>query len=481
MQDSFINKLKTNPVTPWLVIFVFLAIFSRTGGGTNEYSRYATLRAMSDQQTFKINDYVSWTIDWAQTPDGSYYSNKAPGPMFLAFPVFYLLEQITKFDKKEIFETKIDPVSGEARSIRTKIPGPTTRSLIALITQIIPLAILCYLLSNLLLQYGVPIWGVHFMAIAFLFGNTASMFANIFVGHAIAACLLLFSHYFLLQRKNLLVGLFFGFALLSEYATALLGPLILINLILVNRGKSRWLGELLAGGLIPGILWCWYHISTCGSPFAIPAHFQNPMFQDMKQDSQNLWGIFVLQIRWDIIYQLLFGSIRGILFTQPWVLCLIPMPFLLGKKIFQDKTLITTSILCLFGLLFLLIMNSSFGGWHGGHTSGPRYLSMVFPIFALMTALFYGHLPKWGRGLLWITLVPSLVLRALIYGSTPLAHEEPLWPYLYNFMLGDVEGKGVFRLGFLLMALSIGWLMVWLRSKKMLLHQPQDIIHGKGL
>ncbi|MEK6624938.1 MAG: hypothetical protein AABY86_08220, partial [Bdellovibrionota bacterium] len=435
MQNSFINQLKTNPVTPWIVIFVFLAIFSRTGGGTNEYSRYATLRAMSDQQTFKINDYVSWTIDWAQTPDGSYYSNKAPGPMFLAFPAFYLLEQITKFDIKEKFETKIDPVSGKSRTIRPNLPGPTTRTLIALITQLIPYAVLCFLLGNFLLQQGVPIWGVHFMAVALLFGNTASLFANIFFGHALTACLLLFSHFFLLQKKYFWVGLFFGLALLSDYTVTLLGPLVLINLIFANRREFRWMGKLLAGGLLPGILWCWYHISTCGSPFVIPAHFQNPIWQNMKHESHNLWGLFVLQIRWDLIGELIFGSMRGILFTQPWVLCLIPMQFFLYKKILQDKIMMSTSILCLIGLAFLLIMNSSFGGWHGGHTSGPRYLSMVFPIFALMAALFYGHLPKWCQGLLWISLMPSLVLRALIYGSTPLAHEQPIWPYLYNFMI----------------------------------------------
>jgi len=462
---------------PWIVIFVFLAMFSRTGGGTNEYSRYTTLRAMSDQQTFKINDYVSWTIDWAQTPDGSYYSNKAPGPMFLAFPIFYLMEQITKFDKKEIFETKIDPVSGKSRTIRTKIPGPTTRAIIALVTQIIPIAILTFLLGHFLLHHGVPIWGVHFMAVAFLFGNTASMFANIFFGHALTACLLLFSHYFLLQKKPLLVGLFFGFALLGDYTVALLAPLVLMNLILANPKKYRWMGELLAGGLVPGLLWCWYHISACGSPFVIPAHFQNPMWQDMKHETHNLWGLFVLQIRWDIIYQLLFGSMRGILFTQPWVLCLIPVPFLLYKKIFQDKTLLTTAILSLFGLLFLLIMNSSFGGWHGGHTSGPRYLSMVFPLFALLAALLYGYLPRWYRVLLWAGLIPAVVLRALIYGSTPLAHEQPIWPFLYNFMIGESDNKGIVRFGFLLMTLCIGLLVVWLQARKKLLHTGQDIIN----
>ena len=101
-ETSRFSFIKKSYILPWIILFLFLNIVSRQDGATNELSRFATMRAIVEQQTFQIDIYKDWTVDWAKPSNGHYYSNKAPAPMLLAIPVFFALESITQFDRKEI-------------------------------------------------------------------------------------------------------------------------------------------------------------------------------------------------------------------------------------------------------------------------------------------------------------------------------------------------------------------------------------------
>jgi len=436
------------PGSIWIISFMLLNIIFRGGAGTNELSRYATLRAMSEEFTFKIDKYVDWTIDWSQTRDGSYYSNKAPGPMFLSFPIFFVMDHISKFDKKYSSSSP---------------PGPTTRAIVVLVTQIIPFALLALLIAIYLKKINVPIAGIHFAMLAILYGNTASFFINTLFGHASSAGFLLAAYLYLLKKNYKAVGFTYGMALLSEYTAALILPILVITIAIENKKKFSWIKDTIVGGSFPGILWCWYHISTCGSPFIIPAQFQNPIWQDFSPKSHLFLGMFSIDLQWNILQELVVGNMRGLLFTQPWLLlAAIIAPIVLYRNRFSKINLGIFYFFALSGIITLLLMNSSFNGWHGGHTSGPRYLSMMLPIWGFFVGICYKYLNKWERLLIWASLVPSILLRALVLGSTIMAHEKPLWPFLWQFMQGQPEGKGYWRMGIFIFFILVGAILSYL-------------------
>src|SRR5260370_11539675 len=69
-----------------LGVVTFLSfIFFYEGGGWNQNSRFDLLRAIVEQHTLRIDDYHENTQDKAHF-QGHYYSDKAPGLVFLAVP-----------------------------------------------------------------------------------------------------------------------------------------------------------------------------------------------------------------------------------------------------------------------------------------------------------------------------------------------------------------------------------------------------------
>lgn len=88
---------------------------------------------------------------------------------------------------------------------------------------------------------------------------------------------------------------------------------------------------------------------------------------------------------------------------------------------------------CVISLAALLVMNMSYGGWIGGGTSGPRYISGVFLCFAFWIALELDRFPSILRKFFWFLLGIAVLFRAVVYGSTILGPGMPLWQwYLFS-------------------------------------------------
>ncbi|MBT7608828.1 MAG: hypothetical protein HN576_03675 [Bacteriovoracaceae bacterium] len=446
--------IKKSPILPWILVFIVASIIFRENGGTNEMSRYATLRAMSDHLSFQINDYQDWTIDWS-IKDGRIFSNKAPGPMLLGFPAFLILDQFSKFDKKDI---------KAKNGSRTRPVSSTPRVLMALLYQVLPYSLLLIIICNWIqTSTSLPSLAIHFLALACLFGNTASLFMNFFFGHGMAAYFVLGLSFYLYKKKYFLVGLFFGLTLLCEYSSALLLPALIIALFLQRSSmKKSDLLSILKGGIAPGLLWCLYHYQTVGSIFKITAQFQNPKWIDSSVNSKKLWGMFSLPDP-HVFFKLLFGFERGILWTQPWVF----ISWALGLQTLSDSQASDSkkslSLFVLLSTLFLLFMNSAFNGWHGGVTSGPRYLSMIFPASALLIALNFDSLKtKMLSYLLYFSLGLSLLFRILVYGGRALAPENyNLWPWLFQDLLDKPGMRGELRAFSLILMLCIAGYRVY--------------------
>jgi uncharacterized membrane protein YhaH (DUF805 family) len=253
---------------------------------------------------------------------------------------------------------------------------------------------------------------------------------NTYFGHAMAALFVMITVYGLLKKDFLLVGFGFGMTLLCEYSAAILLPALIIALILEEKKIKDWLLPFMAGGLLPGLIWVWYHVSTFGSPFQTAIQHENPMF--IEQAHQNLlFGMIALKPNWPILYELTLGTKRGLAFTQPWVLFIFTIIIFKFKRLKSDHRFLifqSSLVYLTLGLLTLIWLNSGFNGWHAGGSSGPRYLCMIIPAMGMVLPLIYDNLngPVLKKILIY-TIAIAIVFRGLVYASEMILPPKPLW------------------------------------------------------
>jgi hypothetical protein len=334
---------------------------------------------------------------------------------------------------------------------------------LSFLTQAIPYAMVTLLWMPVLGGLGLPIGALHFCAVALLFGNSASLFMNTFFGHGMAAMFVMASVLAVLRRWPVRVALFLGLAILCDYGAILVAaPLLLV--IRVNRSISwsRYLGRMAVGATVPAIAWIGYHTYCFGGPFSLATKYQNPDFVDIARDTPNLWGVFRLVPEASSFGKLLVSPERGLALTQGWILVsLVGAAIVLfrpSRSRLPDALRTFTRSMTLFAatsLFFLLWMNACFGGWHGGMTPGPRYLSPILPVFALIGAVSWAHSPSWVRQAMFIGLGLSVILFVLVESTTPLA---PVDQSLFGFYLIEVTSdQGPTLARALVLSLGFAW------------------------
>ncbi len=409
-----------------ILSFLLINLACHLSAGNNADSRFATLIAMVEDHSFKIDPYVDLTTDWARTPDGHYYSNKAPGPMLIAAPLFWGLEKswLGHHENKE-------------ERIRLLIQHKASwLKLFSYLFQLLPFLFLTWMIANKLIQENKSDFAIFMTLATLLFGNTASLFMSTYYGHAMTAVFILATLLALESSRFFCLGLFLGFTILCDYS----GALLIIPLLLILKPSAKTYLKIFLGGIFPLALWSWYHSRCFGSPFAIANQFQNPLYQDVKSEAHNLWGILLPVPQLSTLYQLFFVTSRGILWVAPWILVILGW---VGVKTAQGKTSEVPAPLkfATWGFGLLLWVNSCFGGWHGGLTPGPRYLSPTFPALALGLGLVIDSLKPPTQKILFLSVIFSLVFTALVYSTHISPPETPLWPlYLkLNFMTPSIS------------------------------------------
>ncbi len=405
---------------PVALAFLLVNFLTIDDGGTNANARFATLRAMAEQHTFRIDSYKDWTSDWARTPDGHYYSNKAPGPTIAAFPVFWVIDSLL-----QPWQEKLKDDLG-----RKQAPRGIHKVAIAGIFQVLPFLFLVLVLLKMVFPSISPMAYLAASA-AMLFGNTAAILMNSYMGNPFAAVAMLGLGWAYLRKSLGWMAFFFGLMVLAEYPTAaLVIPFFFLAASDFRElGGKKWLGRLVLGAFLPAVIWCWYHTVCFGSPFSLPFHYEvtAALVGTVEQNAATVWGgIASFLPKFEYIFQLLFGPSRGILFTQPWLFVV----WIAGFYYLPRNDRLWRLFLFSFSSFFILLwLNAGFPGWHGGGSPGPRYLSAALPIFGIFIPAFYQRLPLWGRGVLWITIILPVVLRGLVFATWILPPPVPIWPY----------------------------------------------------
>jgi hypothetical protein len=450
---SFLRELREefrrSTLTPWIALFLGLAIAVTQYGGKNALSRYAAMRAITEGHTLTIDNYKEWTIDWSLSPNGHYYSNKAPGGALLGLPVFALLDAPTRWLQRG----KIDEHG------RAPQPPYFEHLLLVLLTQLLPFSLLVLLAGRALREQGTPPAGVLFFGLAALFGNTAALYLNCYFGHGMAALFFLTSYLFWLRQHYALAGAFLAATALTDEG----GPCVIPIFALATLWRERSLPSLvkIALGAAPvALVWIWFHITAFGGPFAVASAFIDPaQVEAFPGGSQALGGLTIFPSS-RLLGKLLFGSERGILFTQPWIL-VAALALLLPSRSQRPRG---SALFLVGGLAGLLWMNASTGSWHGGFTLGPRYLSLIFPAFALALAWSWGEFPPWIRGAAWAGLAVALLFRILVYPFSNLAPLENLWAFHWQEYARAGSGTPFLRLGIALLLSAAAAYWAWKRG-----------------
>lgn len=456
---------------PWAIAFLILNLVNTQDGGPNAVSRFLTMRSMSEEATFTIDTRIGATSDWSKTPEGHYYSNKAPGPMLLGFPTFFVIDQIPR-----LWEKGYRDEHGQRHT-----PGYFQKTWTSFLNQILPVLLVMALIVRWFASPGMGLSRAAqiYFILAVFFGSTVSMYFNNYSGHAFNAILQLGMLYALLRGSYRWVGFCAGAALLSDYSFVMQIPAFLVALgIALNARKEFWkpVLNICIGALIPGALWIWYHTAAFGSPFLVANHFQNPIFQDTLGEEHNFLGIFRIPQLF-VGYELLFGSGRGLLVTQPWILFLVPVAiytlFAGGKA--SPATQKTAEMqlfrrisaaFCVLSLAALIVMNMGYGGWQGGGAPGPRYISGIFLCFALWIALEYDRFPVYLRAFFWCSLGVSLLFRAIVYGTTILGPGVDMWKWYVFSEFTRPTWTPQLRFAIFTLVLAGAWFWQWKKLKK---------------
>lgn len=456
------DRWRRNPVTHWCLLFVVLAMTVRNYNGPNPNSRHALLMAMVEDHSLALGSYWSLTCDWSRTPDGRYFSNKAPGPALFALPLFAPVDAW-------VVRPAGDRKTRDARRIQAR---EDVLTYLSMALQVLPFALLVMLSAEMLAARGASRAAIELAALAMLFGNTAALLMNTFFGHGVAAVLALALALALLERRIVAAGLLFGLGVLSDYGSALFFPVVWALVVLPDwQGVRAMLVRSLrfvAGGLGPLLAFAVYHLLCFGGPLTLANKFQNPVF--VETGHRTLWGIIDLVPDRHVVYELAFGAKRGLWVTQPWVLVLggLLLLFAWSRPRWGQQRLAAARIIVPFafaGLLLLFLMNAAFGGWHGGVSPGPRYLSAILPVVGLALGLCYDSFARPFRIALWLAVLPAVALFVLVWaGNVDVWPGQEIWHCCRWALFHTAKVSTYLRLSWMVAAFAVTAVFALLRA-----------------
>ncbi|HKU41443.1 MAG TPA: hypothetical protein VJR89_24970 [Polyangiales bacterium] len=389
------------------------------GASDNQRSRLYAMYTFvepgtDDTGTFRIDRFRqphgrSDTVDWA-FHDGHYYSNKAPGSIWLGTLAYAPLV---------LFERALD-VSYAAPRVAL-----VDAYLINLAVSVLPLVLGAGAMFSLASSLGAGPVHAAWVALATTLGTLWFPYSTQLWGHTTAAAwtaLALVQVQRATPRSALLAGLTAGLAVCTDYLAIISALAVTVWLAL---RRPRLLPQLALGALPALLGLLTYHALCFGNPLATASQMSNP-----KVLSQGLaLGMFGT-ISLPALWKLTLGVDRG-LFVHCPVLLLSALGFCFWIKRAPREPL---PYVCILAFVAYLAANASFNGWHGGATVGARYLICALPFLGIALAtLPRSAVITWlAAGLTALSTLNMLAIAAV----SPLApenHANPLYAHTYAF------------------------------------------------
>jgi hypothetical protein len=429
--------------TKWALfalLFISYAYFYQAGGW-NQNSRFALVRAITNEHTLNIDPFHLATGDKA-FDNGHYYSDKAPGIALTAVPVVALVRPV-------LHAFGGDPETYAGIALLSYLATVFTSGLFTAMAGVA--------LYSLCLDLGASEGGALFAALVFGLGSPIWTLATIFIGHAFSASLLVIAFAAACRtgrgdwRDGALAGVCAGWATVSEFPAAI--PAVIIALLVVvhvwplDRPRAvRVIGALVAGALATAAVLMVFQWACFGSPF----HLAYSSEQGYVGMQQGIYGVNVPKmIR---LRRILFGDYRGLLPLAP-VLVFAPIGLLMMlvgspkglryntppvAQAFRPAAAIAAMVIA----VYYVLLNASYVYWEGGWSYGPRHASPAIPFLCIGLAVLWTGAPRLLRGALAIVGAYGIALTLVAVSTMPQPPNnirrpvaELLWP---AFVDGDL-------------------------------------------
>ncbi|MCX6348510.1 MAG: tetratricopeptide repeat protein [Candidatus Aureabacteria bacterium] len=391
----------------FLAVFLSYAYFIHFIGREewNATSRFDLTFALVEEGTFRIDSYHGNTGDKVFFR-GHYYSDKAPGPSFLAVPFYWSLLKLGVEEER------------------------TIQYLLTLIIIGLPSALSSLVLYRLLGEAGgADEEGKVTLTLAYALGTLIAPFSTVFYGHALAAAAALVS-FFLLFRMRAgiyperwstawLAGFVCAWGFLCDFPAGIaIAGLTLYALFALRR--KRLVIAWLLGILLPVGILGYYNHACFGSPIA-----SSYSYHQVYDHHAGLLGITIPKLA--ALWGITFSPYRGIFYQSPFLLLVFPAFVYYARRKNRWEW-----FLCLFMAAGFFFFNSGYAYWDGVGSIGARFLIPALPFLLLPLAA----LPKNWRGPLKVLVFISIVFMLVVNATEPRAEWKVSSPlFFFSFFL----------------------------------------------
>jgi hypothetical protein len=415
----------------------FSFIYFYEGGGWNQNSRFDLLRAIVERHTLQIDAFHENTQDKAHF-NGHYYSDKAPGLVFLAVPFAYGARAAMR-------AVGMDPESARGEFVLSYV---VTACSVAL-----PTALAAVCLFYLALRFGCGPIAALFAALVMGVGTPIWAYASLLWAHALVGACLVFAFACAIKigndsRRDFLwalgTGFAAGWATVTEYpaapASAMLAALALTRAW--PRGDaSRWkvIAGVGIGAALCIVLLLGYLYAAFGGFRPSYSYYDPNSFSFMQ--SQGYMGLTYPHP--DRLLKLLFGCARGLFFASPVMLAAVVGVWWLRKSD-RAAALAVGAI-----AIYYFLLNASFYWWKAGLTFGPRYAGACIPLLCLGLAVAWERSGVAGRRVMAGLAVCSVFVALMAVSTTsqlamqdscPIVHS--IWPAFWSGQMA-VNGESM--------------------------------------
>lgn len=390
----------------------------------NNATRMFAALSLVEQGDATIDEYEQLSIDKAQF-GGHYYMDKAPGMTLLSLPAVALADWVSP-PPPVIPSTVYDPPLERFMTVRLRLAVALVS---ALITALAALA-----LHDLAFRLTGSASAALFASLGYALGTPVWGWSTTIFGHAPVAGLYVIAVWALWRggegqvskagaiRFAAIGGAVLGLAALIEFQAALAGAIIALwGAWRLWPSDWRAIGAAAVAGaatlLIPFIA---YNLIAFGTPFKL-GYSGVVGFAGMNE------GLFGLTFPKPIVFeQITIGMRRGLLWVAP-ILLVAPVGLWAMRKA-QRSLAITLAV----GALVVLLVNSAYVYWDGGHSTGPRHSIPAVGLLAIGLAPFWAGLKYgWERVLAGTLLGVSILINLLVAAANITA------PDTYDFPLFD--------------------------------------------
>jgi hypothetical protein len=413
-----------------LVTF-FSFIYFYEGGGWNQNSRFDLLRAIVERHTLQIDAYHENTRDKAHF-QGHYYSDKAPGLVFLAVPFALAARPALRM-------LGVDPESPRGEIALSFVVSAGAVAL--------PTALAGVCLVFLGLRFGSGTSGAAFATLVMCLGTPMWAYASLFWAHGLVGACLIFAFAAALkvrESKNargdflwsLAVGLAAGWATVTEYPAAPASAILVLLALSQawSRGTAtRWrvvVGIGLGAGTCVIVL-LGYLYAAFGTFRPSYSYYDANSFSFMQR--QGYLGLTYPHP--DRLLKIMFGCSRGLFLASP-VLLAAPLGlwWLSKEKAYRSAAAAAVAIVS-----YYFLFNASFYWWKAGLSFGPRYAGASIPFLCIGLPVAWARATSvWRRALIVATLCSVFVALTVVattsqlsmQDSCPLVHS--VWPAFWS-------------------------------------------------